>query len=124
MEDNFDTLFVRLAKSKFRSRFRLTDKDIAYIRQKGIEIIESHARNFIEKHLVPAEPRNDGRQTPMRGHTVFIAQHATATCCQKCLYKWHKIALHKFLSKAETDYIILVLIAWIKKQIDIYRPVV
>ncbi len=31
------------------------------------------------------------RQTPFRGHPVFIAQHATATCCRECLAKWHRI---------------------------------
>jgi hypothetical protein len=119
MEDNLDALFARLAKSKFRSRFELSVKDINYIRQKGIEIIERHAGDFITKRLAPAEPKNDGRQTPTKGHPVFIAQHATGTCCRKCLQKWHNINQNKPLSDSDVNYIVLVLIAWIKNQVDI-----
>jgi hypothetical protein len=118
MEDNLDALFARLAKSKFRSRFELSVKDINYIRQKGIEIIERHAGDFITKRLAPAEPKNDGRQTPTKGHPVFIAQHATGTCCRKCLFKWHKIEQHKLLSTSEIDYVVAVIIQWIKFRLN------
>jgi hypothetical protein len=122
VEDNFNVFFARLAKSKFRSSFKLKPADIEYINKKGLQAIEQHTRDFVLKRLAPAEPKNDGRQTPMRGHPVFIAQHATATCCRSCLAKWHKIASHKSLNKTEIDYIVLVLIVWIKNQIDICRP--
>ena len=80
-------LWNRLSKSKFRSRFKLTNKDFQYIQEKGINVIESHARDFILNRLAPSKILNDGKQTPMKGHPVFIAQHATATCCRECLYK-------------------------------------
>ena len=124
MEDNLDALFTRLAKSKFRSRFKLSVKDISYIKQKGIGTIEQHARDFITDRLAAAEPKNDGKQTPMRGHPVFMAQHATATCCRKCLLKWHGIARGKPLSNSEIDYIVSVLTGWINNHIDICRPIV
>jgi len=47
--------------------------------------IEQHARDFVNECLAPELPKNDGKQTPMKNHPVFIAQHATATCCRKCL---------------------------------------
>ena len=122
--ENFQELLKRLSKSKFRSRFRIKPADVEYVRQKGIDTIERHARDFVTKRLAPAEPKNDGKQTPIRGHPVFIAQHATATCCRKCLQKWHKIAQYKALSEPQTDYVVSVLIAWIKKQIDIHHPIV
>lgn len=74
----------RFAKSKFRSRFKLRAKELEYIKDKGLEIIHSHACDFIRDRVAPAEPVNDGKQTPMRGHPVFIVQHATATCCRSC----------------------------------------
>lgn len=82
-------LFEQLSRSKFRSKFHLNEKDYAYIQQKGLDVIEQHARDFVSKRLAPGYIVNDGRQTPMKGHPVFIAQHATATCCRGCLYKWH-----------------------------------
>jgi len=121
---NLDELFERLSRSKFRIRFKLKPADIEYIGKKGMAAIERHARDFITGRLAAAEPKNDGKQTLMRGHPVFIAQHATASCCRKCLFKWHGIARGKPLSNSEIDYIISVLMGWINNQIDICRPVV
>ena len=86
-----DPLFARLARSPFRSRFRLGTKERQYCWDKGAETIDQHAADFIARRLAPAHPTNDGKQTPMHGHPVFIAQHATATCCRGCLAKWHNI---------------------------------
>lgn len=91
-------------------------KDKQYIYEKGIETIKSHAYDFINKRLSPKIIVNDGKQTPMRGHPVFIAQHATATCCRSCLYKWHKIEKNKQLNKNEIDYIVLIIMSWIKEE--------
>jgi hypothetical protein len=86
-----ENLFARLQRSTFRSRFRLGVKERQYCYDKGAEVIDQHAADFIASRLAPAQIPNDGKQTPMRGHPVFIAQHATATCCRGCLEKWHAI---------------------------------
>lgn len=112
----FNDIFERLAKSKFRSRFKLRDKEKQYIQEKGLEKIRSHAEDFISKRLAPADISNDGKQTPMRGHPVFIAQHATATCCRGCLEKWHKIPKGRDLTDVEQKYIVDIIMEWIKKQ--------
>ena len=85
-------LFERLDNSRFRSSFHLKQKDIDYINEKGLDTIRQHAKDFIAKREAPAYIANDGKQTPMKGHPVFIAQHATATCCRECIRKWHKNA--------------------------------
>ena len=107
----------RLSNSKFRSSFHLTEKDKDYIKNKGINKIKEHAYDFINKRLAPAVILNDGKQTPMRGHPVFIAQHATATCCRSCLYKWHHIPKNKELTKEEQNYIIEIIMKWINKEL-------
>lgn len=107
-----------LKKSKFRSSFHLKEKDILYVNDKGYDKIKSHAYDFIEKRLAPKIINNDGRQTPMRGHPVFIAQHATATCCRECLYKWHHIEKSRELTKDEIDYIVKIIMAWIREDIN------
>ena len=71
---------------------------------------------FINKRLAPKDIPNDGKQTPMKGHPVFISQHATATCCRNCLYKWHKIEPQKELNKEQIDYIVDVIMIWIEKE--------
>ena len=111
-----DELFAALGRSRFRSRFRLRGKEAGYLRQRGLETILQHARQFIETRLGPAEPANDGKQTPMRNHPVFIAQHATATCCRGCLSKWHHIAKGRPLSTDEIDYIVGIIERWLRQQ--------
>lgn len=113
---NIDKILGSLSKSKFRSSFYLKNNDIEYIDKKGINKIKEHAYDFINKRLAPKYIQNDGKQTPMRGHPVFIAQHATATCCRECLYKWHHIEKNKDLSKEEIDYIVSVIMKWIEKN--------
>lgn len=115
-----EQLFSRLAKSKFRGRFRLGDKERQYLQSKGLLIIEEHARDLVRERLGGALPENDGRQTPMRNHPVFIAQHATATCCRKCLEKWHGIQKGKKLTEQQTDYIVSVIIYWLRNYPDGY----
>ena len=78
-----------------------------------------HAFDFIQRRLAPAEIVNDGKQTPMRGHPVFIAQHATATCCRNCLFKWHGIKIGKTLESYEIAYIVNLIMFWIKNEIKI-----
>ena len=114
---NVDSVLAKLSKSKFRSSFHLKEKDKNYINEKGIETITKHAYDFINKRLAPAVILNDGKQTPMKGHPVFIAEHATATCCRNCLYKWHHILPNKELTNEEIDYIVKVIITWIKNEI-------
>ena len=92
-------LFERLGNSRFRSSFHLKQKDIDYINEKGLDTIRQHAKDFIAKREAPAYIANDGKQTPMKGHPVFIAQHATATCCRECIRKWHKMKPGKELSQ-------------------------
>lgn len=111
-------LFDRLSKSNFRSRFHLSGKDIELIKQKGIDTIRSHAKDFVEKRLSAENPENDGKQTPMKGHPVFVAQHATACCCRSCLEKWHNIPAGKNLADSEQEYIIDVIMEWIKRQLN------
>lgn len=120
-EEWYAQLFKRLGNSKFRSSFHLKQKDIDYINEKGLDVIESHARDFIAKREAPAEIPNDGKQTPTNGHPVFIAQHATATCCRGCIQKWHKMAPGKELSQLQQDYLVDVIMTWIKKEIDRYN---
>lgn len=119
---NTDAVFARLARSAFRRRFRLGDKERRYCIEKGPEVIERHAVDFIARRLAPAHPQNDGKQTPMRGHPVFIAQHATATCCRGCLAKWHGIAQGVPLNEQQQRYVLAVIWRWLLTQMNPLSP--
>ena len=106
-----------LSRSKFRSSFHLRNYMVNYIEEKGIDTVRSHAYDFIEKNLKPAVIPNDGKQTPMKGHPVFIARHATATCCRTCLEKWHKIKKRVELTDNQVNYVVELIMAWILKDL-------
>ena len=109
---------LRLQKSKFRSSFHLKEKDKLYIANKGLEVIKKHAYDFIKQRLASKDIPNDGKQTPMKGHPVFIAEHATATCCRKCLYKWYGITMNRELTNQEIDFIVEIIMAWIANELN------
>ena len=115
--EKLDYLFLRLSKSKFRSSFHLKEKDRKYIREKGIDEVMDHAYDFVDKRLSVLN-ENDGKQTPMKGHPVFIAQHATATCCRGCIEKWYNIEKDKELSEDEKEYLVSVIMKWIELEIN------
>ena len=107
---------LKLQKSSFRSRFHPDEKDKTYIKEKGRDLIESHARDFVREKLAPADPVNDGKQTPMKGHPVFKAMHATACCCRGCLNKWYHVPQHTKLNDQQQEKIVHLLMAWIDDQ--------
>ena len=118
VREEFDVtdLFERLSKSDFRSKFHLSNKDKEYIEEKGLATIRKHAEDFVAKRLAPVYIPNDGKQTPMRGHPVFLAQHATGCCCRGCFAKWHHIPAGRQLTNEGQQYAVAVLMAWIEKQ--------
>jgi predicted Fe-S protein YdhL (DUF1289 family) len=108
-------ILARLRTSEFRSGVRLHHKELSYLNSKGMGVVLKHAADFIEKRLAPAEPANDGKQTPWRNHPVFVAQHATATCCRGCLLKWHEIPKGRELTSEEKQYVIEVIKGWLSQ---------
>ena len=105
-----------LKQSTFRSRIHLQQKELEYLHKKGMSEVLEHAADFIEKRLAPAIPANDGKQTPWHNHPVFVAQHATATCCRGCLQKWHQIPRGRALTMAEQKYIVELIGAWLSRE--------
>lgn len=121
MQNDIDKVLYKLSKSKFRSSFHLNDEDREYIILKGYDTIYKHINEFISKRLAPKYIENDGRQTPVNGHSVFIAQHATATCCRSCLYKWHKFPKNVELTDYQKKYITNLIFTWINNEMNNYK---
>ena len=115
-------IFERLQRSAFRSRFHLRREEREYAQKQGMEILRSHAEDFIRRRLAPAFIPNDGRQTPMRGHPVFVAQHACACCCRGCLAKWHGIPAGRELTPEQQESIVILLMAWLEMEMSMPAP--
>lgn len=111
-------LFEALSRSRFRSRFALGERERKLLDQHRLDVIRMHAARFVSQRLAAAAPANDGKQTPMHNHPVFIAQHATATCCRRCLEKWHGIAAGRALTSAQQAYVCDVIMTWLAARHD------
>ena len=118
-----DNKLKNLDKSKFRRSFHLRKYMKKYIQEKGIETIEQHCEDFINKNIRKYNKEKDGHQTPTKNHPVFIAQHATATCCRGCIEKWYHISKEKELSEKEIKCIKAMIMAWIKREIENERNI-
>jgi hypothetical protein len=106
-----------IARHPFRARFHLRGRERATAEIRGVSVMRLHARELIARRLAPAEPYKDGKQTPYRGHPVFVAQHATATCCRTCLERWHDIPKGRELSREERGYVVDVICRWIEREL-------
>src|SRR5687768_12498530 len=113
-----DELFAALGRSQFRRSFQLRGKERVYLQEKGLPVVLAHAEDFINKRLAPAEIQNDGKQTPFRGHPVFVAQHATACCCRGCLEKWHAVPAGRELSEVERAHVVAAIEMWLLDQLS------
>ena len=112
-----ERILARLGTSRFRTSFRLGARDAVYARERGRKVIAAHARDLLRARAGAAHPRNDGKQIPYRGHPVFVAQHATATCCRGCIAKWHRIAPGHELTDAELDRLVAVIMVWLDRDL-------
>lgn len=121
-EARIEAVFDALHRSDFRRRIKLRKDDWRLLKAKGLAAVMGHAADFIEQRLAPARPVKDGMQTPMRGHPVFTAQHATATCCRRCLASWHQIPAGRPLQDDEKKYIALVLKRWLEAEMERGNP--
>ncbi|ROO28805.1 DUF4186 family protein [Salinisphaera orenii] len=113
---DLDDLFAGLARSRFRRRFALGRREADYLAQRGLDAVLAHGAEFVADRLAPARPANDGRQTPWRNHPIFVAQHATGTCCRTCLARWHRIPAERALSAREQAYVLAVIARWLRGQ--------
>lgn len=105
----------RLQSNEFRRSISLSRYDKIDIQEFGMREMQNLAYNLINKNL-KIKPKNDGKQTPEKGNPVFVAQHATATCCRKCLFKWYRIPPYRELTDKEVDFTVNLIIKWIAKQ--------
>lgn len=114
----FDALFEALARSEFRSKFRLIGDDRVFAELRSPELLNQHAHEILKNRIGASHPKNDGKQTPYKGHPVFTAQHATGCCCRSCLFKWHGIEKNRELSDRELNELSAVICEWIRRDLE------
>jgi hypothetical protein len=115
--ETIDRRIAGIATHRFRAKFHLYGPERALVLLRGRDAIREHARDLIEQRVAPAAPHKDGKQTPYRGHPVFVAQHATATCCRTCLERWHELPKGRELTPEQQCYVVDVICRWIDREL-------
>ncbi len=116
MPEEPDQKLDAIARHPFRAKFHLRGRERVIAELSDPATMRLHAHDLIAKRLAPAEPVKDGRQTPYRGHPVFVAQHATATCCRICLERSRLLPKGRPLSRAEHAYVVDVICRWTERK--------
>jgi ASC-1-like (ASCH) protein len=63
------------------------------------------------------QPYRDGYQTPYKGNIIYYAQHATGSCCRKCIHYWHGIPEGRALNDEEIDYLVLLVMKYVRVRL-------
>lgn len=87
-------------------------------RELGLDGLKSKVRPLLEKKIGPEKIFRDGTQTKKEGSAILYAQHATATCCRKCLEYWHGIERNRELATEEMDYCVALVISYLDLRAD------
>ena len=98
-----DELFVALARSKFRSRFRLGVKETSYLNEKTLAVVLEHG----------SASSSSGRLMPNRGTTV--GRHRCGGILSSSP-SMPRLPEGQPLTPEQIDYIIAVLARWLEKQ--------
>ena len=110
--------FEKLEHSRFRSSFHLAPGDVSKVRQLGEAKLREHVTDFVRSKLADAMPRNDGKQTPYRGHPAFKAMHACAMCCRGCMNRWWNVPRNVALSAGQQKKVVDFLMVWIAREMS------
>ncbi|MBT8042532.1 MAG: DUF4186 domain-containing protein [Pontiella sp.] len=99
-------------------KFSLGEPEREYVTSRGMDILRLHAADFVNKRLAPANPKNDGRQTPTKGHPVFIAQHACGCNDRDSVEQFLGYEKGRELTGGEVDKIVDAILRWIGENLE------
>ncbi|MCP5060245.1 MAG: DUF4186 family protein [bacterium] len=104
VDHTFEALrFERIRHYAWHLKF--SQHAVNYARRAGYKGIEGRVRKRIRSAIGKAQPFRDGAQTPLGGkNPIYYAQHATATCCRRCLEYWHAIPQGNDLTHDQIEY--------------------
>lgn len=97
----------------------IDEKAISYARRKGVSGLRTAVRSRLRSSVGKAQNPYDGRQTPMEGsgNPIHYAQHATASCCRKCMEYWHGIPKSKNLTDEQIEYLSEIVMLYLVERV-------
>ncbi|HEY5652918.1 MAG TPA: DUF4186 family protein [Pontiella sp.] len=117
-DKEWSALKKKLSEDGRFEKFSLGEAEQEYVTSRGMDILRLHAADFVNKRLAPANPKNDGRQTPTKGHPIFIAQHACGCNDRSSLEEFFGYEMGRSLTPDEVERIVDVILLWIDEHLD------
>jgi hypothetical protein len=105
--------FVRLKSSSYRRNMGLTAFEKKSVMKEGFGKVVERCREALDDLDMPDYTHGE---TPYKG-VVPKAQHATSTCCRKCMFRWHGIPRYRELTEEERAYVIRLILRWVRKEL-------
>lgn len=112
----FETMRTEYIRHHFW-HVEIDDSSLEHARKKGMIALMDDVPKRLMQSIAKANPFRDGTQTPFHGRAVYYAQHATATCCRKCVEEWHAIPRGRALTENELQYLTQLVIRYLQERI-------
>ena len=106
--DDVEHTFEELRRELIRHHFFHVDIDEKarnHARRKGRRALREDAYSRLLRYVGREPDAYDGRQTPFEGNVIYYAQHATASCCRKCIEYWHGFPAEGELTTVQLEYL-------------------
>jgi uncharacterized protein DUF4186 len=118
-----ENTFAMLKLEKVRHFFwhvPINQHAMNHARRKGRKGLRERVRKHLSTAIGPANPWHDGIQTPMEmeaPNAIPYGQHATATCCRKCVEYWHGIPRGKIICEQDLIYLAELVCRFLEERI-------
>ena len=120
--EDVEYTFAMLQRETIRAKFWRKPIDSILLekaRMRGISGIKGDALAILAKKVGPKSKGTpwDSRGTPYDGDMIFLGQHATATCCRRCIQEWHGIPDDRELTVEEIKYFVDLIVQYIQRRL-------
>lgn len=115
VENTFEALKYEFIRHHYWHK-PFDEKAINYALKKGkIELLKTVEQRIRSSVKAPADAF-DGRRTKWEGNPIHYGQHATATCCRKCIERWHDISRDVELTEKQIKYFTHLVVMFLEER--------
>jgi hypothetical protein len=123
--DDTEYIFDSLNKELIRNVFwntKIEDVAIYNAKKKSRSEIREEAKTLLSRRVGKLNTFIDGRQTPLgKENIVNYAQHATATCCRKCMDAWYKIPKENELTEVQLEFCTDLVMSFVDEKLKMWE---
>jgi len=115
IENTFKSLKYEFIRHHYWHK-EFDEKAVNYALRKGkIELINTVEKRIRASVKAPVDAF-DGRRTKWEGNPIHYGQHATATCCRKCIERWHNVPRDEELTEKQVKYFTHLVIMFLEER--------